>query len=38
VLRVEQKDRTVLYVEYAAVHGLSVRPPRTTGEAPRTGF
>jgi hypothetical protein len=38
VLRVEQKDRTVLYVEYATVHGLSVRPPRTTGEAPRTGF
>lgn len=38
VLRVEQKDRTVLFVEYAAVHGLSVRPPRTAGEAPRTGF
>lgn len=38
VLRIEQKDRTVLFVEYAAVQGLSVRPPRTVGEAPRTGF
>lgn len=38
VLRVEQKDRTVIYVEYTAVHGLSVRPPRTGGESARTGF
>lgn len=38
VLRIEQKDRTVLFVDYAAVQGLSVRPPRSTGEAPRTGF
>jgi hypothetical protein len=38
VLRVEQKDRTLLFVEYPAVHGLSVRPPRSAGEAPRTGF
>lgn len=38
VLRIEQKDRTLLYVEYAAVQGMSVRPPRSTGEAPRTGF
>jgi hypothetical protein len=38
VLRVEQKDRTVLFVEYAAVHGLSVRPPRSSGESAKTGF
>lgn len=38
VLRIEQKDRTVLFVDYAAVQGLSVRPPRTTGETARTGF
>jgi hypothetical protein len=38
VLRVEQKDRTVLFVEYGAVHGLSIRPPRNTGEATKTGF
>ncbi|MBX7196784.1 MAG: hypothetical protein K1X94_32335 [Sandaracinaceae bacterium] len=38
VVRIEQKDRTVLFLEYAAVQGLSVRPPRAAGEAPRTGF
>jgi len=38
VLRVEQKDRTILFVEYAAVQALSVKPPRTVGESPRTGF
>jgi hypothetical protein len=38
ILRVEQKDRTVLFVEYAAVQGLSVRPPRNAGEASKTGF
>lgn len=38
VLRVEQKDRTVLFVEYAAVQGLSARPPRAAGETPKTGF
>jgi hypothetical protein len=38
VLRIEQKDRTVMFVDYAAVQGLSVRPPRNTGETARTGF
>lgn len=38
VVRIDQKDRTVLFVEYGAVQGLSVRPPRNVGEAPKTGF
>jgi hypothetical protein len=38
VLRIEQKDRTVIFVDYSAVNGLSVKPPRTVGEAARTGF
>jgi len=38
VVKIEQKDRTVVYVEYASVQGMSVRPPRTAGESPRTGF
>ncbi|GAB4210461.1 MAG: hypothetical protein OHK0013_31100 [Sandaracinaceae bacterium] len=38
VVKVEQKDRTVVYVEYPSVQGLAVRPPRNAGESPRTGF
>lgn len=38
VLRVEQRDRTVAFVEYEAVRAFAVRPPRAPGEAPRTGF
>jgi hypothetical protein len=38
VVKVEQKDRTIVYVEYASVQGFSVRPPRSAGQTPRTGF
>lgn len=37
-LAAEQKDRTRHFVEYDAVRGLSVRPPRSDGESTRTGF
>lgn len=38
VLRIELRDRTVMFVEYEAVHGFSVKPPRGTGGDARTGF
>ena len=37
ILRVELRDRTVMFVEYGAVQGFSVKPPRGTGDS-RTGF
>lgn len=38
VLRVEQRDRTVMFVEYSAVQGFAVKPPRGAGGDARTGF
>ena len=39
VLRIELRDRTVMYVEYTAVVGFSVKPPRGAGGGDaRTGF
>lgn len=38
VLRVELRDRTVMFVEYGSVQGFAVKPPRSTGEGARTGF
>ena len=37
ILRIELRDRTVMFVEYEAVQGFSVKPPRVTGDS-RTGF
>jgi hypothetical protein len=38
VLRIELRDRTVMFVEYSAVQGFSVKPPRGAGPDSRTGF
>ena len=38
ILRIELRDRTVMFVEYDAVQGFSVKPPRGAGGDSRTGF
>jgi hypothetical protein len=37
-LRVEVRDRSVHFLRYEHVAGVSSRPPRETGAASRTGF